>query len=318
MFDGYGNLSVQYLVQQHTATQLSLVDGNNLSFTLQRKGKAPVPSGMEAFSAEKYPRILAQMGNQKILEADARLYTAAISFLVQDQLNESHYKEIETALIQDFTKDAKAALNDLAGLRQGMEYIFTLNDPMQIGIVRQRILGAVYYSSVVQNQPNTYWNITDRFIDVIAYDPTNYLVLTKEDLNDYLDYLAFSYQLYGQELGKQEKEALGKRIAGEFNSYSLEDKQLLANAGLLYDFTKAQYESMSAGQQQQWQSSMQKTAGSRDYDLDREDLDADVIQFMSEMNQMSHVSMMNVIENMGGGYDYWELKETDANGNVIW
>jgi hypothetical protein len=27
---------------------------------------------------------------------------------------------------------------------------------------------------------------------------------------------------------------------------------------------------------------------------------------------------MNVIENMGGGYDYWELKETDANGNVIW
>jgi hypothetical protein len=36
------------------------------------------------------------------------------------------------------------------------------------------------------------------------------------------------------------------------------------------------------------------------------------------MNQMSHVSMMNVIENMGGGYDYWELKETDANGNVIW
>jgi hypothetical protein len=212
LFDGYGNLSVQYLVQQHTATQLSLVDGNNLSFTLQRKGKAPVPSGMEAFSADWYPRILAQKGNQKILEADARLYTAAISFLVQDQLNESHYKEIETALIQDFTKDAKAALNDLAGLRQGMEYIFTLNDPMQIGIVRQRILGAVYYSSVVQNQPNTYWNITDRFIDVIAYDPTNYLVLTKEDLNDYLDYLAFSYQLYGQELGKQEKEALGQRI----------------------------------------------------------------------------------------------------------
>lgn len=318
LFDTYGNPTVQYFVQHHTATQLSLVDGNNLAFTLQRKGKAPVPSGMEAFSAERYPRILAENGNQKILEADARLYTAAISFLVQDQLNESHYKEIEKALVADFNKDPKAAMNDLAGLRQGMEYIFTLNDPMQIGIVRQRILGSVYNSSVVQHQPNAYWNITDRFIDVIAYDPTNFLVLTKEDLNDYLDYLAFSYQLYGQELGAQEKDALGKRIASEFSTYSLEDKQLLANSGLLYDFTRAQYESMSAGQQQQWQSSMQESAGSWDYDWDREDVDADVIQFMSEMNQMSHVSMMNVIENMGGGYDYWELKETDANGNVIW
>ena len=318
LFDFQGNLTVQYFVQQHTANRLSLVDGNNFAFVLQRKEQVTTSVGMEAFSAARYPRVLAEKGNQKILEADARLYTAAISFLVQDQLNESHYQEIEKALITDFNKNPKAAMNDLAGLRQGMEYIFTLHDPMEIGIVRQRILGAVYYGSVVQHQPNAYWNITDRFIDVIAYDPTNFLVLTTEDLNDYLDYLAFSYQLYGQELGEQEKAALGKRIASEFSTYSLEDKQLLANAGLLYDFTRAQYESMSAGQQQQWQSSMQESAGNLDYDWDREDLDADVIQFMSEMNQMSHVSMMNVIENMGGGYDYWELKETDANGNVIW
>jgi hypothetical protein len=184
LFDFQGNLTVQYFVQQHTANRLSLVDGNNFAFVLQRKEQVTTSVGMEAFSAARYPRVLAEKGNQKILEADARLYTAAISFLVQDQLNESHYQEIEKALIADFNKNPKAAMNDLAGLRQGMEYIFTLHDPMEIGIVRQRILGAVYYGSVVQHQPNAYWNITDRFIDVIAYDPTNFLVLTTEDLND--------------------------------------------------------------------------------------------------------------------------------------
>ena len=41
-------------------------------------------------------------------------------------------------------------------------------------------------------------------------------------------------------------------------------------------------------------------------------MDADMVKFMMEMNNMSHVSMMNVIENMGGGDDYWELKQTDV------
>ena len=207
-------------------------------------------------------------------------------------------------------------MTDLQALRSGMEYIFTLHDPVEIGLVRQQILGNIYWMSVVNKHASVYWDVTDSYTDVIAFDETNKLVLTQKDLDDYLDYLSLAYQNYGQQLTAAMRSELAQQMVSNFAAFRLEDKQLLACGSLLKDNLVAQMNAMSSREQQQFQQHLQQQPPSVDWS--GADMDADMVKFMMEMNNMSHVSMMNVIENMGGGDDYWELKQTDDYGNIIW
>ena len=316
LYDANNNPSVQYYLSGITAQQLHLSDVNQVQFTLDRVGVAPEVKGMEAFSKSKYPRVLAGSGKQQIIEADARLYAAAISFLVQTNIPEIDYKKIESALIKDFKTDAASTMTDLQALRSGMEYIFTLHDPVEIGLVRQQILGNIYWMSVVNKHASVYWDVTDSYTDVIAFDETNKLVLTQKDLDDYLDYLSLAYQNYGQQLTAAMRSELAQQMVSNFAALRLEDKQLLACGSLLKDNLVAQMNAMSSREQQQFQQHLQQQPPSVDWS--GADMDADMVKFLMEMNNMSHVSMMNVIENMGGGDDYWELKQTDDYGNIIW
>ena len=39
---------------------------------------------------------------------------------------------------------------------------------------------------------------------------------------------------------------------------------------------------------------------------------------MQRMSLENHATMMNVINNMGGGNDYWSVHDVDSAGNIIW
>ncbi|MFK7907775.1 MAG: hypothetical protein AB8B69_21730 [Chitinophagales bacterium] len=39
---------------------------------------------------------------------------------------------------------------------------------------------------------------------------------------------------------------------------------------------------------------------------------------MQRASMQNHTTMMNVIENMGGGDSYWSVQDVDSSGNIIW
>jgi len=149
------------------------------------------------------------------------------------------------------------------------------------------------------------------------------------------------------EPSEQQKQVVKQQLLSNFNNLSLEEKQSLCMGSVLNEVTRAQWNNLSQQEQAQARQQMQQqvqpntTANNDDWlneylgdnsysnpklDALRQKLNAGTITqaeliayqnlmqqeqqmwtMMSNMQQQTHVTTMNIIENMGDGGGYWEV-----------
>ncbi|MEM6797568.1 MAG: hypothetical protein AAF725_26610 [Acidobacteriota bacterium] len=142
---------------------------------------------------------------------------------------------------------------------------------------------------------------------VIAYDPATQLALTARDLRSAVKIYAFGSgaapdALDGPWIEEQVAE-LERTVVPAFAGLGLTEKQFLATAGVLWTvletnldrFTPRQLAELRQGHSQPPPSQPSET------------MDANTARFLSQLSLQQHVSTLNVIENIGGTGDYWEV-----------
>jgi hypothetical protein len=143
-----------------------------------------------------------------------------------------------------------------------------------------------------------------------------------------ISYLAFVSELNGQpmRIGDSLQGQIVSDIVKAFPSMRIEQKKLLCSAGLLWQLMEYNWNRLDASQKQQFRSqftgnrsvaasgqtpayssgqSQQKKSASQqmaDYQARQ-----NCMKMMMDMNTMTHATSLNIIENIGGTGNYWEV-----------
>jgi len=188
--------------------------------------------------------------------------------------------------------------------------------------------------------------VIHRYITVLAFDEKNNLILTNRDIDGYINYVFFNNQLSGNniQLSKSVKDSIRKNLITKFSSMPVNQKQILASSSLIWELMNGNWQRLSPAQKEQYKRAYQtrvssqfknrnpvnpqtawnnyskrnnqnntnisKKPGSKKSLLEMQrDFNAkqNMYRMMSNMNTQSHVTSLNIIENMGGSPNYWKV-----------
>lgn len=266
----------------------------------------------------------------------AQTHIRFVAFLVNQPLAEEDKnllrKEAEAAL----ARNPQQFMQEKAFLDQNMAQAYAMTDPVRIGLVRQALMANLFRER--QGNPelgkSPPMKIIDRYSPVLAYDQPSGMVLTQNDVDGILDYVEFVQGLTqpGFHLPPENRKDMTNQIVASFPSVPLEQKKAYVSAGLLSEWLKKNWQAMDAQQRMQFATgyapagsmagagqggdafaqgvAMGRQAGA---DVGRQAASyqggcPQCLNIMSNMNTQSHATALNIIENIGGTGNYWEVK----------
>ncbi len=224
--------------------------------------------------------------------SDLNLLTQMVQFLVGGPLTQAERQAIAADMSNDFRRDpasARQELNDIQALAQQMS---GLSNPLEIGQVRQALLGALVAEYKGGYRSGTVDVVLNR-IQPMAWDGNRQLVLTGQDFQGLVNYLGFvrGTPLSGREIGE-----LQAQLVRDFSSLSDQEQVFVCNGSLVWNLVSANANRLGQQAVQQQYSATQD-----------QQMDPAVYRQLARMSLENHASMMNVINNMGGSDDYWTV-----------
>ncbi len=380
--DAYGNAMV-YTAHQLTHNNFQISDANGTVMNFVNQNPTTVSHSSSTSMASntsvavpweqgQYNKELANKDGQILKEKEVRIYTTLLEFLIEANLQPYQVKQLQQAVVADFQASPAALLQDANQVGNALKVIYAQTDFVQIGAARQELFANLH--GYAQQNPtlkqSPFFQILYQHLQVLAYDSANKLVLTDKDVAAYISYVEFTNNLAGvnQSISSQEKQTFQQQLVSGFAQLPLEQKQVFCSARLLWQVVEANWNQMSAAQQQQIKSQMMANSyqnqpvsnhssnganyggyneAVKDYstmsgDEIMADMNKDLKRWADEKGMTieeyleyrrgfnasmpilqrtsmeSHATMMNVINNMGGGNDYWSVHDTDSAGNIIW
>ncbi len=260
--DAYGNILV-YTVLQLTTThfQISDVNGTVMSFVNQNSRIISPPTLMEAqaitvpWEQSQYNRELAKNSTFVLKEKEVRIYATLLEFLIEANLKSDELQELKKAVMADFEANPKALLQDAKQVEDALKMIYAQTNVLQIGVARQGLF-ANFHAYVLQNpalQEEAFFRILYEHLQVVAFDKVNNLVLTDKDVEAYLKYVNFTNDLLvgGQKMPASEKNAFKEQLSKGFVQLPLDQKQVFCSARLLWQIVEANWNQMTAAEQEQ-------------------------------------------------------------------
>ncbi|MEW5733624.1 MAG: hypothetical protein AB1921_02155 [Thermodesulfobacteriota bacterium] len=319
--------SITYSIKQADGTALRLVDAYGIVLDFERRSPLP-PAGTPSTSG----------GAPGPAEEQVRTYLRFVGFLVNRPLSEEDAKSIREQAASAFTKNPDEFAKEVRMIDGSMQKAYALTDPVQIGLVRQALMAGLFRERMGNQEldRSPIMRIIDQYCPVLAHDPATGLVLTRNDLAGILDYVEFVQGLGqpGFALDPGTRDTLAREIVGGFPSFSPEQKKAYVTAGLASEWLKKSWRAMNeeqkkrfaAGFTQGGQSAPAPGAAPGDpfsqgvaqgrrmgQEIGRQ---AGSLQggcprcltIMADMNTQSHATALNIIENIGGTGNYWEVK----------
>lgn len=336
--DSRGGQAVCYTVQSFTANQMVMVDATGVTMNFSRQGGSAgptLPQGNTAANTSNtnytnninHNSALARSGGYTLTGGHYNIGINLTQFIIGHAVKPSEANELKAQLIKEFNQSPQAVLNEFNSLAGSMQKIRSISDPLTIGYARQQLFTAFYKATMHMQefQKPLMIQVINRYIKVMAYDQANNLVLTNRDVEGMVKYLAFNSQLQGQpiQLTSQLTQSVAQEMIRNFPRMGLEQKKLLCSASLLWQLVEFNWNRLSAAQKQQYKNSFtaqvqpnysrntgsyqpgkpkSATESMRDWNAKQQ-----MFKMMMDMNTQSHVTSLNIIENMGGTGNYWEV-----------
>lgn len=351
-FNKQGQQIMYYTVNGINESKMSLTDPNGYKITYlkrnQQATKPQRPSTQNTTSSMQIPwevgqfdNVLASSQGMDLKRSDVQKGIALLEFIVAKHIKASEVTELEKASVRDFKKNPKGFLTEINSIGEAMKRAYTISDVAKLGAARQELFASLYLATLntpVAQQPKLV-QVMNRYVKVLTYDAQNKLVLTEKDIQGMINYTEFQSQLTGngQKMSYTERATLKQQMVVLFSQMTLEKKQYLCSASLIWEVMEWNWNKMNTTQKQQFSAQYQQqvpqqqtvnyTNGGANTGFDQETQNLlDYYErlyptsaasnntpnkatwdMMQRMQLENHVTSMNIIENIGGSGDYWEV-----------
>ena len=282
---------------------------------------------------------LAVKGNHTLTENHVQFYVNLLQFVVGQKIKKSEVGEIRSQAIGEFNKNPQAFFTELNQFYSFMSQLYRQTDPLQIANGRMYFISQFYKltkSTSAKNLPSLI-KISNRYVKVLHYNPQTQIALTNKDITAVLEYADFSRQLNGYpSLSYAEKRNFKTYLPNYYSQLSAQQQAVFVIMPIVWKQMQWQWQRLTPQQKQQaiaqhraknmqqyrrptqnnsagtYQNRRTQRSNSKSSSLYQKQLDLqrkqDMFNIMQNMNQNSHMTSLNIIENMGNSGDYWTMQ----------
>ncbi|MBN2380995.1 hypothetical protein JXM67_14450 [candidate division WOR-3 bacterium] len=243
-----------------------------------------------------------------------------LELTIGERISEQEADALLNAWIRDFNQDPRAVYEDLDGLIELRDKLYTIQDPWEVAMLRALLVGSFHNEAL--KTPRDEWHeflkIMYDHVEVVAFDQANQLAFTDKDLDAYLEYMAFLAALNtGQILTwtQEQREVLAEEVAENFSGLSLEEKKFLCGMDVLAKYLNhAWYEADKATRNQIAQGiAGNNVAPNLDYSgfspwtsaATGSEMDEDTYNLLHDIMLEEHAASMNVLSSISGTPAYY-------------
>lgn len=243
-----------------------------------------------------------------------------LAFLVQSELTQQEVTYLLQASVTEFQAQPVAYLQELSSFNQSIASAQGITNPLMLGEFRQKVIGEFFAAAqqVPQNQIPAYLQVLFQRCPVVAFDPKTKVALTQLDLQASMVYVQELHALQGQQIPNQTLEVMAQQLVAGFPQLDQQTQNFLASGNIVLAIYRANVARLTAQQQQamaqQYSQQVSSNGGGYTPSTSAQGKawenwhNQQTFQIMQNMQNQSHVTMMNVIENMGGSDNYWTLE----------
>ncbi len=326
----------QYKITQLDAESMHLQDAASaLIYPFERVGTQPDFGGEEI--AEKNGYILK--------EGHRDVYVALIEFLTYGRASNREKESIKTECTNSFLENPEQFMTEVSTLMQSLTAVFRTQDLTQIGMARLNMLSVLHQNKEL-NTKSAFMLAIESHCSLAAYDANTRIPLTWLDLKGIVSYIEFINVELAEEKAftKEEKNLLEKQIMNGFATMSTDQKQAIAMGGLLNLMVQQNWKKLSDEQKQQFRQQLKNNNTYNQQDWNNQEVvhndwkpnprieelkkkasngklsSAEMAEYkahlrtqnmyfnvMNDMMLNQHATSLNIIENMGGTNNYWEV-----------
>jgi len=337
MQDQNSQQPIMYTVQ-FTGSQLTLNDQNGVALPfarIQTTSSPEPPRDTISNSHSTANGLLAEENGIQLLQTHVEVGIGLTEFILGHKVKPEERQELQTQLIVEFKEQPGMVIQQIMDIDQSLRKLGSLTDPIQIGTARQQLYAALYLGTMQmkEGEKPLLVQVLNRYFKVLAIDANNQLVLTDQDAAGMLNYLAFLSYCQGQpvQLTQADQQSFFNQVTQQFPAMNMEQKQVICSGSLLWKIIESNWNQMTPSQQQQFVASMNSQMGQQGYAQAQQQGNSyytgsssnksmaemqsefnakqNMFNMMQNMNTNSHALSLNIIENMGGTGNYWEVSD---------
>lgn len=278
--------------------------------------------------------LLAQSQGYELRESHLVPAVNLLNFLAQGQITQEELNYLVQSSVAEFQTNPVAFLTEIQQLNQAVAKAQTVTDPLMLGKFRYTLIGEFFASAqqVPANQMPAFFQVLFRHANVVAFDPNTKVPLTEADLLGSLTYVQELGAYQGRQIIPQELNQMAQQLAANFGQLDAQTQNFLASGMVVLNVFRANVQQMNQQQQAQMQQAYQQQAYQQpqqayypqgtggqgayqpatSYEAKQWENyhNQQTFQIMQDTMNQNHVTMMNVIEGMGGSDNYWTLEPT--------
>ena len=284
-------------------------------------------------------QVLAESQGFQYTETHFQAGKRFVEFVLGQPLTAAEEQAGRQESIQDFYNNPVGSIQQTVQIDAQMQQVYQLTDPLQVALFRSAILCQLQTLFAQSQERPVIRQLIETHSPILAYDPANMLAFTTKDADGYLSLMTFYAQLNGQSayIDEATRQQYHQYLTQAFLQGTVSDRQALSVMGVYSQYVQQAYAQLSANQQQDftasyyqvveeqpttdytnpdnlWPPGVNTTEEKQAYLAKRR---SEISSFNAGMDVMSnvmlnqHVTTMNIIENIGGAGNYWEV--TDYN-----
>ncbi|MBT9586262.1 hypothetical protein IV102_23170 [bacterium] len=233
-------------------------------------------------------------------QQDIAVLLSACQFFAGSPLDAQEQQRIIAGARTDFAKDATKAQAEIQELRQLGTQLSQLSNPTQMIAVRQAGL-YYFYTEKVAGRSDPSGDIVLHRAHPLAADANNKVLLLASDLDGAAAYLNFLRQSQGAPWSAHEIQQFKTQVVQNFSALPDQTKGFLLGGQIFWSVISHNLQRLSLQRQAELQ---QRVAQQQPAPMSM-----DAYQVLSNMSRAQHLTTMNILENMGGSGDYWEVEQ---------
>lgn len=307
--------STAYRVDRLSEGHIALVDGWGATYHFLRTEDDPV---------------LLRAGDRVLRTQDFEVGCTLASLLIDRPLTGAERSRLLDAARRDFTADPAGFLARVEGIRRAIEPILATGDPLAIVRMQQALVAEVHLESrrvPVELRPEIA-RLMDENVRVLAVDEGVRLVLTGQAVDAFLALGDRAAGISGRAplSASVDRAELERALAEAFHGMSAEEKRGLCGLPVVWRIVEHNWSRMGdAGRARLAEAlgfdskRVEPTVGEgatnepEGSGASLLEMQADawhrqqMFDMMSSMSLEQHATSLNIIENMGGTADYWQV-----------
>ncbi|MEZ5306712.1 MAG: hypothetical protein R2684_06140 [Pyrinomonadaceae bacterium] len=269
--------------------------------------------------------VLATSGGKQLKEDHVQVYVNLLQFIIGQKIKAAEATQIRNESIREFNEDPKKYLDEVGQWEGVLNRLRQTTDPVQIADGRMMFVREFY--KFTQNTPANDLPATikifNRYVQVLHYDTKTQLVLTNKDIDAVLSYIDFSRQMAGMtRLGAVEKKNFKTYLPQYYAQLPAQYQAAFALMPIVWEVIDGQWKRLTPAQrkqataqfqaqnvQQQVPQYQQQTPTGAYQNQQQMQQQAQMYQTLSNMSRSSHMTTMNILENIGDGGGYWKMSD---------